>query len=91
MVMNSLTTVIALFVVIPFSMDNKPWDTPSDLFDRLFDIIVHIVPFIVELINWQFLIDATGYYEDCWTILVVTALYYIVNFSWTKYSGKAPY
>ena len=89
--MNTITTIIALFVVIPFEMDNEPWDTPYDLFDRCFDIIVHMLPFIAELVNWQFLTDSTGYYEDCWTIVVISILYYIVNFSWTMYSGKAPY
>jgi hypothetical protein len=91
MTMNTLTTIIALLVVIPFSLDNKPWDTPVDLFDRTFDILVHLLPFIAELINWWYLVDVTGYYVDCWPIIVTSLLYYAVNFSWTMYSGKAPY
>ena len=91
MTMNTLTTIIALFVVIPFSWDNKSWDTPGDLFARTFDVLVHMLPFIAELINWWYLVDVTGYYVDCWIIVVISILYYIVNFSWTMYSGWAPY
>ena len=91
MTMNTLTTVIALFVVIPFSWEHKPWNTPGDLCARAFDLFVHVLPFITELINWWYLVDATGYYVDCWIIVVTTIAYYAVNFSWTRYSGKAPY
>jgi len=57
---NTVTTITAVFGIIPHWIEFYPWETDEDKYDQAFNILVHTIPMIVSSINFFALSDITG-------------------------------
>ena len=88
---NTVTTITAVFGIIPHWFEFFPWETPEDYYDQIFNVFIHTVPMIISTINYFFLTDQVGHMMDSWLVVVVASSYMIYNWLYTKETGSPIY
>ena len=88
---NTVTTITAVFGIIPHKFEHYPWETPEDQYDQIFGVLVHTIPMIVTAINYFELTDQAGHLLDAWIVVLCAAAYMTWNWLYTKETGFTIY
>lgn len=77
---DSIVTVISWTMILPALWRQKGWGSSRVIFFQVYNVIIHILPFVCVLINFWLLTDSPAYISDGGLLLIVSLAYLTVNF-----------
>ena len=85
-----VVTVCSYFFQLPYFWFNVGW-TGWQLYYQIYQIAIHTLPLIFEVVDVFILSDTILYAQDVWMTIFVIAAYLGMTFVYTRYTGHVIY